>query len=112
MADCLFCKIIAREIPAEIIAEGDDYLAFKDIHPQAPVHFLVIPKLHIQSLAHVADPETLLATMGAIVEVAREQGLDENGYRVVNNVGKYGGQTVNHIHFHVLSGRRLTWPPG
>lgn len=112
MEDCLFCKIVNKEIPAKIINEGDDFLAFKDIHPMAPEHVLVIPKKHIASLDHVQDIELLGKVMQGVIETARKMGLSEKGYRVVNNVGRLGGQAVGHLHFHILSGRQLGWPPG
>ena len=99
MEDCLFCKIAAGEIPSNKLFEDDQLLAFYDIDPQAPVHFLVIPKKHIQSAAALTE------------EDGAELGCD-NGYRVVSNVGEDGGQSVKHLHFHVLAKRSLAWPPG
>ena len=113
VSNCLFCKIANGTIPANRLAEGDDALAFPDIHPQAPVHILVIPKKHIASLAH-ARPEdaALLGRLLAFAaEVAREQKLSD-GYRLVINTGPDGGQTVEHLHIHLLGGRHMTWPPG
>jgi histidine triad (HIT) family protein len=110
----LFAKIIRREIPADIVYETDDVLAFRDIHPQAPVHVLVIPKLPIDRLANAgADHAELLGKvlLGA-AEVARQEGLEEAGYRVVINNGEHAGQSVFHLHAHVLGGRPLGWPPG
>jgi histidine triad (HIT) family protein len=110
----IFTKIINREIPADIVYETDDVLAFRDIHPQAPVHVLVIPKRPVESIAH-AGPEHE-ALMGrlllAAAEVARVEGVAEEGYRVVTNIGQHGGQSVFHLHLHVLGGRQLGWPPG
>lgn len=114
MSDCLFCRIARKEIPADVLYEDDDMLAFRDINPQAPVHFLCIPKKHIDSLATL-DPvdEGLLAhLMTAAGRIAASEGLSTNGYRVVTNIGRDGGQSVPHLHFHVLGGRSLTWPPG
>lgn len=110
----IFEKIIDREIPADIVYEDKEILAFKDINPAAPKHFLVIPKKKIVNL-QMAEPEDIALIgkiMVAIQQIAVEQGLDKNGYRVVTNVGEYGGQTVYHLHFHVLGGRPLHWPPG
>lgn len=111
--DCLFCSIAKGEIPSKCIYEDESVFAFHDIDPQAPVHFLVIPKEHIASPAHINSENS--AVVGHIFEViaklAAEQGL-ENGYRVVTNCGKDGGQSVGHLHFHVLGKRSLAWPPG
>lgn len=111
--DCLFCKIIRREIPSDFIYEDDKVVAFKDINPQAPVHFLIIPKEHIESADNLEENHKEL--VGHIYltakKLAEENGL-ENGYRVVNNCRDDGGQTVGHIHFHVLGGRQMLWPPG
>lgn len=110
----IFQKIINRDIPADILYEDDRCLAFKDISPQAPFHALVIPKEPITSLAEVSDQEPDL--MGHLLlvcaKVARGAGLDETGYRVLTNIGKHGGQSVPHLHFHVIGGRQLQWPPG
>lgn len=110
----LFEKIVAREIPATIIAEGDEWIAFRDIAPQAPVHFLVVPKRCIPRL-NEASPEdnSLLGTLlSAAASTARQEGLGEQGYRVVINNGPDGGETVPHLHVHVLGGRTMHWPPG
>lgn len=113
MSDCLFCKIIAGDIPADKIYEDDDVLAFRDISPQAPSHFLVIPKKHIADLNGIDEADDTLA--GKIVrigaELAKQEGLD-GGYRVVFNNGSDAGQLVFHIHMHVLGGRQMNWPPG
>ena len=113
MSGCLFCNIVNKEIPANLIYEDDKVLAFKDINPQSPVHFLVIPKEHIDSINSVEEgnKEVLGHILYTISKLAKEQNL-ESGYRIVNNCGKDGGQTVNHIHFHVLGGREMMWPPG
>jgi len=110
----LFEKIIAREIPADILYENDDLLAFRDIHPQAPFHALVIPKRVIPRLgaATDSDAELLGKLLLAAGEIARSEGFAESGYRVVINHGKDGGETVPHLHVHLLAGRALTWPPG
>jgi len=111
--DCLFCKIARKEIPADIVYEDDDVLAFRDIRPQAPVHVLVIPKRHIATLADLTQEDK--DVMGHVTLVAsrlaRDLGVSE-GYRVVINCGKDAGQTVFHIHMHLLGGRSLGWPPG
>ena len=111
--DCLFCKIIAGEIPSEKIYEDEIMYAFKDIDPQAPVHFLLIPKKHIKSADDLTEEDVeligrMFLTAG---ELARDLGC-ENGYRIVNNCKEDGGQAVDHLHFHVLGKRSLQWPPG
>ena len=113
--DCLFCRIIAGEIPAEKVYENEGSLAFKDIHPQAPVHLLVIPKVHYAAVHEVPDDQmTIMADLYRTVSaVVREQNLAaKGGYRLVINAGPKAGQAVGHIHVHILSGRKLTWPPG
>ena len=114
MADELFLKIINREIPAEIVYETDEILAFRDINPQAPLHVLIIPKQKISTLNDLEPEHAEL--IGKLIltaaEIAREQGLSEEGYRVVMNCNKAGGQMVYHIHLHLLGGRQMTWPPG
>ena len=113
MKDCLFCKIINKEIPSDVIYEDDKVISFKDINPQAPVHFLVIPKEHIKSTDEIDERHKDL--MGHMIyiaaKLAKENGLDD-GYRIVSNCGQQGGQTVDHIHFHVLGKRNMQWPPG
>jgi histidine triad (HIT) family protein len=113
MADCLFCKIAAGEIPVTRLFETEEVLAFPDIHPQAPVHVLVIPKRHLASHAHATTEDTAMlgSLLAAAGEVARLQGLG-NGYRLVVNTGSDGGQTVEHLHVHLLGGRHMGWPPG
>lgn len=112
MSDCLFCKIVKGDIPSKKVYEDDQCFAFYDIDPQAPVHFLVIPKAHIGSCAQVtADNSAVVAHIFEVIaKVARDLGLDS--YRVVSNCGEQAGQSVPHLHFHVLSGRDMTWPPG
>lgn len=109
----IFDKIIAKEIPADIIHEDDQCLAFRDIAPQAPTHFLVIPKKPIVSIAEISDTDAPLMghLMAVVRDLANEEGLAD-GYRVVVNCGPDGGQSVDHLHLHVLGGRALTWPPG
>ncbi len=113
MSDCLFCKIVAGQIPAEKLYEDDDVIAFKDIAPQAPVHFLVIPKKHIVDPAGVeaCDEQLIGKLMRVGAQVANEQGVGD-GFRVVFNNGAKAGQTVFHIHMHILGGRSMQWPPG
>jgi histidine triad (HIT) family protein len=114
MENCIFCKIVSKEIPAKVEYEDENILAFHDITPQAPIHIVFIPKKHIESLDKiiVEDIELIGSIHYQIAEVARKLGLDKTGYRVVNNMGKDGGQTVFHIHFHLLGNRPLKWPPG
>ena len=111
---CIFCKIIAGEIPAEILFQDDDVLCFRDVAPQAPTHMLVIPKKHIGSIAELEEADTNIAgkILVTATRMAKEQGISESGYRVVMNCGDEGGQTVGHIHMHVLGGRQMGWPPG
>ena len=112
--DCLFCKIAAGEIPSTKVYEDEQVYAFLDIEPQAPVHIILIPKVHIPSANALTDENA--AVVGHIyavaAKIAKEQGFAEKGYRIVNNCGEDGGQTVGHIHFHLLAGRNLQWPPG
>ncbi len=112
MPDCLFCRIVRREIPVQIVAESDDCLAFRDISPQAPTHILVIPKRHVASVADVTDPLVVGRVVTMAADIARSLGVEEAGYRVVMNTGADGGQTVHHLHAHLLAGRPLLWPPG
>jgi histidine triad (HIT) family protein len=109
--DCLFCRMVSGEIPVTRLYDDEICMAFADIHPQAPVHLLVIPKVHVQSMAHANDAAMLGALMAAAATVAQEQGL-VGGYRMVLNTGADGGQTVEHLHVHVLGGRHMGWPPG
>jgi len=112
--DCIFCSIVQGKIPAKIVYEDDDVLAFADVAPQAPLHYLFIPRLHLSGLPEVEGEGYLLIQKiyKAINEVARKEGLHENGFRVVMNSGADGGQTVGHLHFHLLGKRHLQWPPG
>jgi len=112
MSDCLFCKIVAGEVPATKVDENEQYLAFRDISPQAPTHVLAIPKQHVPSLNHADDASLLGGLLLFARDVARAEGLGDAGYRVVVNTNAGAGQTVFHIHAHVLGGRALTWPPG
>jgi histidine triad (HIT) family protein len=114
MSDCLFCKIIAREIPASIVYEDDRLLAFNDINPQGPTHVLVIPKRHIATLNDLSAADD--AIVGEMVRraaaIAKERGVDAGGFRTVFNTNRGAGQTVFHIHLHLIGGRGLGWPPG
>jgi histidine triad (HIT) family protein len=115
MAECLFCKVVAGEIPARTVARADEAIAFHDIDPKAPVHVLVIPTRHVAAVRAATGPEgeRLLGRLLAFsAEVASQLGLDATGYRIVTNTGRDAGQSVDHLHLHVLGGRRLTWPPG
>jgi histidine triad (HIT) family protein len=113
-ADCLFCRIVSGEIPATKVYEDESVVAFADINPQAPVHALVIPRRHVENVAALdaGDGELIAGLMLAAARVAREAGVEEAGYRLVLNVGPDGGQTVGHLHVHLLGGRGLGWPPG
>ncbi len=114
MADCLFCKIAAGEIPSTKVYEDDSIYAFADIEPQAPTHIIIVPKTHIASANELTEESA--GVVGHIftvaARIAKEQGFAEDGYRIVNNCGEMGGQTVGHLHFHLLAGRNLGWPPG
>jgi histidine triad (HIT) family protein len=115
MADCLFCRIVAGEIPATIVKRSEDAVAFRDVDPRAPTHVLVIPTKHVPAVrdAKGPDDEQLLGRLlNFAADVATELGLDAGGYRIVTNTGKDAGQSVDHLHFHVLGGRRMSWPPG
>ena len=115
MVDCIFCRIVRGEIPATIVKRSDDAVAFRDLDPRAPTHVLVIPTRHVAAVrdAAGADGEQLLGrTLAFAAQVARELGLDGGGYRIVTNTGPDAGQSVEHLHLHVLGGRRLAWPPG
>lgn len=111
---CLFCKIVAGEIPSTKVYEDDSVYAFLDIEPQAPTHIIIVPKQHIASANELTDDnaEVVGHIFAVAAKLAQEQGFAENGWRIVNNCGKDGGQTVGHLHFHVLAGRNLGWPPG
>lgn len=114
MADSIFTKIINREIPATIEYEDDELIAFADIQPQAPVHILIVPKKHIVTVNDIveADAELIGRMVLAAAQIARAKGVDQSGYRLVMNCNEDGGQSVFHIHMHLLGGRKLTWPPG
>jgi histidine triad (HIT) family protein len=111
MTDCIFCKIVAGQIPARMVKETNDAIAFHDVNPQAPVHVLVVPRSHFPAARDASE-----AVLGHLValgtQVARELELDHHGYRLVVNTGDHGGQTVHHLHLHLLGGRAMGWPPG
>jgi histidine triad (HIT) family protein len=114
MPDCIFCRIVKRDIPASIVYEDDELLAFSDLNPQAPVHILIVPKRHIATLNDLSKTDDAL--MGALVRraaaIAAERGIAASGYRTVLNCNADGGQTVFHVHLHLLGGRPMAWPPG
>jgi histidine triad (HIT) family protein len=114
MSDCLFCKIAEKTIPAKIVHEDDQCVAFDDINPQAPTHTLIIPRKHFASMAELkeADAGLLSHLMLTGNKIAKQKGIADGGYRFVINTGKFGGQTVFHLHLHVLGGRPMHWPPG
>ena len=115
MEDCLFCKIAAGQIPSAKVYEDDLVYAFRDISPQAPTHVLVIPKKHIKSVTEISpseDKELLSRIFEVIGIVAKQEGIDKDGFRVVSNIGENGQQSVPHLHFHVIGGRSMQWPPG
>lgn len=111
---CIFCRISEGELPAEMVHEEAELVAFRDLNPQAPVHVLVVPRRHVSSLDGLGDADESLAgkLLLAVRSIARSEGLADDGFRVVVNSGERAGQTVDHLHFHLLGGRRLTWPPG
>jgi histidine triad (HIT) family protein len=114
--DCVFCRIVAGELPAELVGASDEAMAFRDVHPQSPTHVLVIPRAHVATMAEVmtrSDGAAILhGVMKLAIGVADELGLAGDGYRMVINTGDQGGQTVHHLHLHILGGRQMTWPPG
>ena len=114
MTDCLFCKIANKEIPSSVVYEDEKVLAFKDINPEAPVHILIIPKVHMDSAQDIRESNSSIMShiFALIPKLAKDLGVDEKGFRVITNIGEHGGQTVKHLHFHMLGGRNLSWPPG
>lgn len=112
MSNCLFCQMVAGEIKTDSVYEDDKILAFRDINPQAPVHLLIIPKLHIATLNDLSDKELAGNLLTAAIQLAKQEGLAEEGYRTVFNCNKKGGQEVFHLHMHLLGGRQMIWPPG
>lgn len=113
-SDCLFCRIIKKEIPAKVAAENESVFAFHDVHPQAPVHILIVPKRHFESVNDLNhDLSSYLAPMTMMAkELAAQNGIENSGYRIVMNTGKDAGQSVFHLHMHLLGGRYMAWPPG
>lgn len=111
---CLFCRIVAGEIPSDRVVEDEVAIAFRDIAPRAPTHVLVVPRAHIPSAADLTDDDAALSghLLAMAASIARLEGIAEGGYRVVTNVGAWGGQSVDHLHFHVMGGRPFSWPPG
>jgi histidine triad (HIT) family protein len=112
--ECLFCRIVAGEIPSTIVTQDDDVVAFRDISPRSPTHILVVPREHIPSAADLteADGGLLGRLFATAADIARDEGIADGGYRIVTNVGTWGGQTVDHLHFHLMGGRAFSWPPG
>lgn len=114
MSDCLFCKIVRKEVPVKVVYEDEFCIVFPDIAPQAPVHLLAIPKKHLKNLAETTanDYDILSHLLGVLKKQAAEYQISEAGYRIVLNTNSEGGQSVNHLHFHLLGGRMMNWPPG
>ena len=110
--DCIFCKIANKTIPVPPVYEDDEFFAFNDLNPQAPVHVLLVPKTHFTDILDIDDAALLGRGLKAVGAVAQALGLSTNGFRVVTNTGSYGGQSVFHLHFHLLGGRPMGWPPG
>jgi histidine triad (HIT) family protein len=110
--NCLFCRIVNGEIPAKVVKQNEHALAFRDLHPAAPTHVLVIPKVHVADVSEVSDAAILGQVFALAREVALDEGLAEGGYRLVVNNGANAGQSVFHLHMHVLGGRQMAWPPG
>jgi histidine triad (HIT) family protein len=113
-SDCVFCKIVAGQVPAQIVHASDRVMAFRDLNPQAPVHILLISREHVASAAELGDGHRgmLAELFESAAHLAKAEGVDRSGWRVVTNVGPDAGQTVEHLHFHLLGGRRMSWPPG
>lgn len=112
--DCIFCKIAKHEIPANTVYEDEDVIAFKDINPQAPIHLLIVPKEHVASIMEITEDnkEIVNKIIKVAQNLAQQNNIDNKGFRLVVNTGDDGGQTVKHLHFHLLGGRFMTWPPG
>ncbi len=110
--NCIFCKIASKQIPVEALYEDDNFIAFRDLAPQAPVHVLLIPKVHIETIMELSDPELMAGSIKAVQATAKALNLVEEGFRTVINCRENGGQTVYHLHFHLLGGRFMQWPPG
>ncbi len=112
MSDCLFCKMVAGLIKPDIVYEDETVLAFRDIHPQAPVHILVIPKAHIATLNDLEEPLLAGQLLQVVAKIAQQEGIADTGYRTVINCNRHGGQEVYHLHLHLLGNRQMHWPPG
>ncbi|HYT30541.1 MAG TPA: histidine triad nucleotide-binding protein [Actinomycetota bacterium] len=114
LSGCPFCRIVTKEVPAEVVHSSDHILAFRDARPVAPVHILLVPKEHVESIAELNDKDTgrLAELVRAAVHLAKAERIDRSGWRLLTNVGPDGGQSVFHLHFHLLGGRRMGWPPG
>ena len=110
--DCLFCRIVRKEIPADLVHDSEHAIAFRDINPQAPLHVLVVPREHVPSLNEVTDPAIVGKLTQVATDLARREGLADRGYRLVMNTNADAGQTVFHLHLHLLGGRKMNWPPG
>jgi histidine triad (HIT) family protein len=112
--DCVFCRIVAGEIPSNRVVEHDTIIAFRDVAPRAPTHILLVPRDHIASADKLTetDGELLGRIFATAAEIARSEGISEAGYRIVTNIGEWGGQSVDHLHFHLMGGRAFSWPPG
>ncbi len=112
--DCLFCEIVAGKIPSQKVFEDDQFLVFRDIAPQAPTHLLVIPKVHFSNVVVMSqtEPQLISGLFALVAQLTESHGVAQSGFRVVTNTGRDGGQTVNHVHFHLLGGRPMKWPPG
>ncbi|HET7869357.1 MAG TPA: histidine triad nucleotide-binding protein [Actinomycetota bacterium] len=113
-ADCLFCRIVAGESPARIVRKTDNVVAFRDVNPQAPTHILIVPKEHLRSMEQISEghADVLVEMIQSAIQLARAEGVDRTGWRLVANTGADAGQSVHHLHFHLLGGRRMEWPPG
>ncbi len=111
---CIFCEIAAGKIPAQVIVDTETVLAFRDVSPQAPVHVLVVPKKHVENVLDLerTDPDLIIQLLNAFKTVVQIENIESSGFRIVTNTGDDGGQSVNHLHFHILGGRHMTWPPG
>ncbi len=112
MTDCLFCKMVSGAIKPDVVFEDEHVLAFRDINPQAPVHILIIPKRHIATLNDLGDTQLAGQILQTATQLAKQEGLSEDGYRIVFNCNRNGGQDVYHLHLHLLGGRQMVWPPG
>ncbi len=110
--DCLFCRIVQGEVPAKLVYEDSHCIAFRDVNPQAPVHVLIVPREHIESLSQTADAPMLGQLLVTAADIAKREGVAVQGYRTVINTGRFAGQTVHHLHVHLLGGRPMEWPPG